>query len=263
MARRLYGRETTMRFTVLAFAGLLAGCAAKFVATPSQPSHTVLKSTYDPSQVRDAAAHVVSRRHWLLDESDGVIRGTDSEHGCVLDVAYTDRAFEIRTTPLAGAAGAADGRIDSRCVDETAKLGKLIVKEVERPAKLAEKEEKRRRRAERLSAAMSVLGTVANVAGTAAGVAGSVGGSSSSPAPQRSSYHYGGSAQSTSTVSSTSQATWNGQPVSQDRVFSASGQPFTCPHFASEQCMVSNVCGACAFDPSGGQAVTITRPGRR
>jgi hypothetical protein len=249
-----------MRFTVLAFAGLLAGCAAKLVATPSQPSHTVLKSTYDPSQVRDAAAQVVSRRHWLLDESDGVIRGTDSAHGCVHDVAYTATAVEIRTTPLAGAAGAADGQIDSRCVDETAKLGKLIVKQVELPAKMAAKEEKRRRRAERTAAVFGALGAVASVAGTAVGVAGTVGGGSSSAPAQRSSYHYGGSTQSN--VQATNQATWNGQPVSQDRVFSASGQPWICPHFAAEACMVSNSCGSCTFDPAGGQAVTITR-GRR
>ncbi|HZS42305.1 MAG TPA: hypothetical protein VFF06_35990, partial [Polyangia bacterium] len=125
------------------FAG---GCAATF--TSNRPKEVTLKDTYDPSAVRDAAAHVLFRAHLeVVAENDRSLSAAEAP--CGYTIEYRDRGFVVRAAPLAPRA---DGLIDGRCLDTEDKLAKHIVKEVERPARLAVKEEKRRRRAERTAA---------------------------------------------------------------------------------------------------------------
>jgi len=170
-------------FALIVLAGLAwTGCATSFVA--NQPRHMMLSSTYDASTVRDAIATVVNRRRLAAQEGEGVIQvqASDGKLSCTHDVTYSGHSVDIYSVGVVETeAQAAQNLIDERCLDGAARLGKWIVKQVELPARLAAKEERRQRRAEAASLALGVIGAGVQLAGSVAGSFPHGGGGGSAP----------------------------------------------------------------------------------
>jgi hypothetical protein len=138
------------------------GCGASFVA--NQPNHVMLANTYEPAQVRDAVATVVLKRHWIAREGEGVIEATDPKSGCTHNIVYNEHGIDIASASVVTQEQAAANLIDERCLDGAERLGKWVRKQVELPAKMAIRAEKRARRAEAAATAMNILGGIASTA---------------------------------------------------------------------------------------------------
>jgi hypothetical protein len=137
-----------MRAHALWLCLLSAGCSS-FVE--NHPRTLFLGETYQPEAVRDAIARAMNRRRMALEGESGANAfavSTRSGAACAYVVSYSDHSLVIN----AGADGVnpapSPTMIDARCLNEADVLGKAIQKEVQRPGKVAAKEERRRERHE-------------------------------------------------------------------------------------------------------------------
>ncbi|HZS37051.1 MAG TPA: hypothetical protein VFF06_09495 [Polyangia bacterium] len=126
---------------------LLAGCGPTLIA--NAPKTVLLGQRYQPGDVRDAVARAINHRKLAPQgEVEGRAVALDTRHGatCLFTVEYTSANLIINAS--VDAAAPPPAQIDQRCAVEADALAHAIAKEVERPAKVAAKEERARRRHE-------------------------------------------------------------------------------------------------------------------
>src|SRR5262245_46668557 len=134
-----------MRYGMLWLCMAAGGCAT-FVE--NRPRTFFLGQTYETGAVRDAVERAINHRRMKTQGGSGVSTfalSSRSGADCAYVVSYSDHNLVINIGP-AGNPPPQPTQIDSRCVKEADLLGKMIEKEVQRPAKLAQKEQRRRER---------------------------------------------------------------------------------------------------------------------
>src|SRR5262249_5515059 len=141
--------EAQMRHVYAAGLAMLAfACSAVFVA--NQPRTILLDQAYQAPAVRDAIARSIHRRKMMpQSEAPGelVASATRKSRICLYRLTYSDHDVVIAASvpASAGAPAAPQAKIDQRCLEEADALGKVITREVQRPAQEAAKAEKTRR----------------------------------------------------------------------------------------------------------------------